>query len=64
MEMLDLLKKVLKETENGGRLRTTTRNEVKNLIQKEEYKPDYCPECGAPAPLWAAECSLCGCVWD
>lgn len=23
-----------------------------------------CPECGAPAPSWAAECDVCGCVWD
>lgn len=22
------------------------------------------PECGASTPLWAAECSVCGCVWD
>lgn len=25
---------------------------------------NYCPECGEPVHFWAAECNVCGAVWD
>ena len=66
MEPVYLLKKVLSETKNGGRLRTTTRNNITRLIGRidSKSKSNRCPECGVPVPSWAAECSACGCVWD
>ena len=43
-----------------------TQHEIYDEIYRDmrRKETETCPDCGAPAPKWAAECRVCGCTWD